>query len=60
MYFISKRFVKVNLPYFLAVHVDTASEWAILGGTPCKSDGDVSRKTKIKPLRQTNVSVAQA
>ena len=26
---------------------------------PCKSDGDARRKIQIKPLRETNVGVAQ-
>ena len=31
------------------------------GGTPIqKSDGDTRRKIKIKPLRETNVGVAEA
>ena len=27
---------------------------------PCKSDGDAHQKIKTKPLRKTNVGVAQA
>ena len=29
------------------------------GGLPFKSDGDALRKIKIRPLRETNVGVAQ-
>ena len=35
--------------------------WGWGGGTPIyKSDGDTQRKIKIKPLRETNVGVAEA
>ena len=30
------------------------------GALPYKSDGDARRKIQIKPLRETNVDVAQA
>ena len=34
--------------------------WGGGGELPYKSDGDGLRKTEIKPLRETNVGVAQS
>ena len=30
------------------------------GGLPYETDGDARRKTRIKPLKETNLGVAQA
>ena len=36
------------------------SFWLLLGELPYDSDGNARRKIQIKPLRETNVDVAQA
>ena len=48
-----------NRPSLYAIVVGTFI-WESSGGLPYKNEGDARRKIKIKPLRETNVGVAQA
>ena len=39
---------------------DVGGQYFLGGGLPYESDGDASRKIRIKPLKETNLGVVQA